>query len=228
MLRIAIAQLKPRKGAYAENLARLGELFRRLGTTTEPPALLVLPETSLTGHFVEGAVRELAKTAEEQFDDLARVHRESQAAPVDIALGFYELWRTRLHNSALVATLGGPHAGIRHVHRKIFLPTYGVFDEERFVEPGESVSAFDIDWGRDAVIICEDAWPSLVPTIAAMAGAQLLLVVSASPARGLQPGTLDGDGEARPTSLLRWERTAEAIGRAPRIYDAAAHVGGRG
>jgi NAD+ synthase (glutamine-hydrolysing) len=232
MLRIAIAQLKPRKGAYADNLARLGELFRRLGTTTEPPALLVLPETSLTGYFVEGAVRELAKTAEEQFDDLARVHRESQAAPVDIALGFYELWRTRLHNSALVATLGGPHAGIRHVHRKIFLPTYGVFDEERFVEPGESVSAFDMDWGRAAVIICEDAWHSLVPTIAALDGAQLLLVVSASPARGLQPGTLDGDGEARPTSLLRWERTAEAIAGEHGIYVALAQLvgfeGGKG
>src|SRR4026207_1398797 len=91
MPRIAIAQLKPRKGAYAENLARLGELFRRLGTTTEPPALLVLPETSLTGYFVEGGVRELAKTAEEQFDDLARVHRESQAAPGGLRAGLYGL-----------------------------------------------------------------------------------------------------------------------------------------
>jgi len=232
MLRLAIAQLKPRKGAYADNLARLGGLLRQIGASAEPPALLVLPETSLTGYFVEGAVRELAKSAEEQFDDLVRVHRESQAPPLDIALGFYELWRTRLHNSALVATLGGPHAGIRHVHRKIFLPTYGVFDEERFVEPGESVSAFETDWGRAAVIICEDAWHSLVPTIAALDGAQLLLVVSASPARGLLPGTLDGDGETRPTSLIRWERTAQAIAGEHGIYVALAQLvgfeGGKG
>jgi len=232
MLRLAIAQLKPRKGAYADNLARLGEVFRTLRAAAEPPALLVLPETSLTGYFVEGAVRELAKTAEEQFDDLVRMHRESQAPPLDIALGFYELWRTRLHNSALVATLGGPRAGIRHVHRKIFLPTYGVFDEERFVEPGENVSAFDTDWGRAAVIICEDAWHSLVPTIAALDGAQLLLVVSASPARGLLPGTLDGDGETRPTSLIRWERTAQAIAGEHGIYVALAQLvgfeGGKG
>src|SRR4026207_414020 len=226
MPRIAIAQLKPRKGAYADNLARLGELFRRLGTTTEPPALLVLPETSLTGDFVAGAVRELAKTAEEQFDDLARVHRESQAAPVDIALGFYELWRTRLHNSALVATPGQPHAGRRHVHRKIFLPTYGVFDEERFVEPGESVSAFDMDWGRAAVIICEDAWHSLAPTLAAPDGGQLLLVVSASPARGPLPGAPSGEGAARPTSLIRWERTAQAIAGEHGIYVALAQLVG--
>ena len=152
MLRLAIAQLKPRKGAYAENLARLGDVFRKLGTKVDPPDVLVLPEAALTGYFVEGGVRELARSAEELYEDLARTHREANAAPLDIAIGFYELWRTRLHNSALIATLGGPDAGIRHVHRKIFLPTYGVFDEERFVEPGESVAAFDASWGRGAVV----------------------------------------------------------------------------
>jgi predicted amidohydrolase len=72
--------------------------------------------------------------AERLFDDLARVHRDAGGAPVDVATGFYEVHRNRLYNSAIYATLGGADAGIRHVHRKIFLPTYGVFDEERFVE----------------------------------------------------------------------------------------------
>ncbi|HTL06374.1 MAG TPA: NAD+ synthase [Gemmatimonadales bacterium] len=231
MLHLALAQQKPRKGAYAENLARLGELFGRLAKAKEPPALLALPETALTGYFVEGGVRELARSAEQQFEDLARVHREAKAPPLDLVLGFYERWRTRLHNSAMVASLGGRHAGIRHVHRKIFLPTYGVFDEERFVEPGDSVAAFDTDWGRAAVIICEDAWHSLVPTIAALDGAQLLVVVSASPARGLLPGALDGD-TARPTSLIRWERTAQAIAGEHGVYVALAQLvgfeGGKG
>jgi NAD+ synthase (glutamine-hydrolysing) len=232
MLRIAIAQLKPRKGAYAENLARLGELFCRLRDSPEPPALLVLPEASLTGYFVEGGVRELAKTAEQLFADLTAIHRAAEAPSFDIALGFYELWRTRLHNSALVATLGGPNEGIRHVHRKVFLPTYGVFDEERFVEPGEAVRAFDAEWGRGAVIICEDAWHSLVPTIAALDGAQLILVVSASPARGLMPGTLDGQADLRPTSLLRWEQTVQSIAAEHGVYVALAQLvgfeGGKG
>ncbi len=218
MLRLAVAQLKPRKGAYAENLGRLREAFRTLGSRPEPPELVVLPEAALTGYFVEGGVRELARSAEQLFEDLTREHRASGAPPIDIAIGFYELWRTRLHNSALVATLGGPDAGIRHVHRKIFLPTYGVFDEERFVEPGESVSAFDASWGRGAVIICEDAWHSLVPTIAALDGAELLVVVSASPARGLTPGTLDGDGANRPASLARWERTIQGIAAEHGMY----------
>src|SRR5438876_3079951 len=98
MLRLAIAQLKPRKGAYAENLARLGELFARLAKSAEPPELLVLPETALTGYFVEGGVRELARTAADLYQDLDAQHRAAAAPPLDIVLGFYELWQTRLHN----------------------------------------------------------------------------------------------------------------------------------
>jgi NAD+ synthetase len=146
-----------------------------------------------------------------------------------VVIGFYELWQNRLHNSALVATLGGAEAGVRHVHRKIFLPTYGVFDEERFVEPGHAVSAFETSWGRAAVIICEDAWHSLVPTIAALDGAQLICVVSASPARGPLP---DEEGNGRPASLHRWERTVQGIAGEHGVYVALAQLvgfeGGKG
>ena len=223
MLRLAIAQLKPSKGAYRHNLSRLGEVFVTLAGDPEPPDLLILPETALTGYFVEGAVRELALSAEALYADLAALHAQSGAPPFDIVVGFFEQWRTRLHNSALVATLGGTDSGIRHVHRKVFLPTYGVFDEERFVEPGRSVRAFDTRWGRAAVIVCEDAWHSLVPTIAALDGAQVLIVVSASPARGLAP---DEGGEERPASLLRWERTIQAIAGEHGIYVALAQLVG--
>jgi NAD+ synthase (glutamine-hydrolysing) len=228
VLQLAILQFKPRKGAYAENLARLGDGFGALASGPAPD-LVVLPEAALTGYFLEGGVRELARTAEQLYEDLTRIHTESGAPPFDIVIGFYELWQTRLHNSALVASLGGPDPGIRHVHRKIFLPTYGVFDEERFVEPGDSVAAFDTRWGRAAVIICEDAWHSLVPTIAALDGAQLILVVSASPARGLAP---DQDGDGRPTSLIRWERTVQGIAAEHGVYVVLAQLvgfeGGKG
>ena len=223
MLRLAIAQLKPRKGDYRHNLARLAELLGTFAGDPEPPDLLILPETALTGYFVEGAVRELARSVDDFYADLSRIHQASGAPPLDIVVGFYEMWRTRLHNSALVATLGGSGAGIRHVHRKIFLPTYGVFDEERFVEPGRSVRAFETRWGRAAVIVCEDAWHSLVPTIAALDGAQLLIIVSASPARGLAP---DQGGEERPASMLRWERTIQAIAGEHAIYAALAQLVG--
>ena len=92
------------------------------------------------------------------------------------------------------------------MHRKVFLPTYGVFDEERFVEAGRSVQAFDTSWGRAAILICEDAWHSFTPMLAALGGAQLIIIPSASPARGVV--TTD-DTAGRPTSLARWGRIVQ-------------------
>ncbi len=228
MVRLAIAQFRPTKGRYSENLARLGALFAEVGGWPEPPELLVLPESALTGYFLEGGVQELAVTAEQLFADIAAQHGKSGAPPMEIAVGFYEVHQNRLHNSALYASLGGSDAGIRHVHRKIFLPTYGVFDEERFVEAGKTVQAFDTRWGRAAMLVCEDAWHSLTGTLAALDGAQLILVPSATPGRGLQPAV----GESRPANLARWERLAQGIAEEHGVYVAVCHLvgfeGGKG
>jgi NAD+ synthetase len=200
--------MRPRKGAYEENLCRLGDHFRALGQWREPPDLVVAPEAALTGYFLEGGVRDLAVSADQLYEDLSRQHRDAKAPPVDVAIGFYELYQNRLYNSGLYATLGGKNGGIRHVHRKVFLPTYGVFDEERFVEAGRSVQAFDTGWGRAAILICEDAWHSFTPMLAALDGAQVIIIPSASPARGIVP---DSDPAGRPTSLGRWNRIVQGI-----------------
>ena len=223
MLRLAIAQLRPRKGAYDENLCRLGALFREVGGWAEPPDLVVGPETALTGYFLEGGVRDLAVSADRLFQDLSLQHRDAKAPPFDVALGFYEVHQNRLFNSGLYATLGGPDAGIGHVHRKVFLPTYGVFDEERFVEAGRSVQAFDTRWGRAAILICEDAWHSFTPMLAALGGAQLIIIPSASPARGILPTE---SALGRPTSLARWNRMAQDIAGEHGVYVAVAQLVG--
>jgi NAD+ synthetase len=223
VLRLAIAQMRPHKGAYDENLHRLGALFREAAAAPEPPELIVAPETALTGYFLEGGVRELALGADRFFDDLAREHRESGAPPLDVAIGFYELHQNRLFNSALYATLGGADAGVRHVHRKVFLPTYGVIDEERFVEAGRSVQAFDTRWGRAAILICEDAWHSFTPMLAALGGAQLIIIPSASPARGV---TIEDDATGRPASLARWQRIAQDMAGEHGVYVALAQLVG--
>ena len=223
MLRLAIAQLRPRKGAYDENLCRLGAMFRELAAGEEPPDLVVAPETALTGYFLEGGVRDLALPADRLFDDLSRQHRDAKAPPFDVAIGFYELHQYRLYNAALYATLGGPDAGIRHVHRKVFLPTYGVFDEERFVEAGRSVQAFDTRWGRAAILVCEDAWHSFTPMLAALDGAQLIIVPSASPARG---AASSDEAPGRPGSLARWKRLAQDIAGEHGVYVALAQLVG--
>jgi NAD+ synthase (glutamine-hydrolysing) len=223
VLRLAIAQIRPRKGAYEENLCRLGALFREVGGWAEPPELLIAPETALTGYFLEGGVRDLAITGDQLFADLSRQHQEAGTPPLDVALGFYEVHDNRLYNSGMYATLGGPDAGIRHIHRKIFLPTYGVFDEERFVEAGRSVQAFDTRWGRAAVLICEDAWHSFTPMLAALDGAQLIIIPSASPARGV---VTSDDTAGRPVSLARWSRLAQDIAGEHGVYVALSQLVG--
>ena len=223
MLRLAIAQLRPRKGAYEDNLCRLGELFRQAGGWEVPPQLMLAPEAALTGYFLEGGVRDLAVPAERMFEDLARQHREAKAPPLDLAIGFYEVHRNRLYNSAMYATLGGPRAGIGHLHRKVFLPTYGVFDEERFVEAGRSIRAFDTAWGRAALLICEDVWHSFTSTLAALDGAQVILVPSASPARG---PVSSGEGEALPDSLGRWSRIVQDVAGEHGVFVALAQLVG--
>jgi NAD+ synthase (glutamine-hydrolysing) len=223
VLRLAIAQVRPHKGAYEENLCRFGALFRGVGSWPEPPELVVAPETALTGYFLEGGVRDLAISGDQLFADLSRQHSDSGAPSLDVALGFYEVHRNRLYNSGLYATLGGSDAGIRHIHRKIFLPTYGVFDEERFVEAGRSVQAFDTRWGRAAMLICEDAWHSFTPMLAALDGAQLIIIPSASPARGVI--TTD-DTAGRPVSLARWSRLVQDIAGEHGVYVALAQLVG--
>jgi NAD+ synthetase len=223
MLRLAVAQFKPRKGEYAENLARIGGVFAQFASRDDAPDLLVFPESALSGYLLEGGVRDLAVTAGTLYQDLAAVHRRSACPPVDTCVGFYERWRGHLYNSALYAELGGSSPGVRHVHRKVFLPTYGVFDEERFVEAGLTVRAFDTRLGRLAVVICEDAWHSLTPTIAALDGAQLIIVPSASPAYGVMP--LE-ETVTRPGNVSRWERLARSIAEEHGVWVAVSHLVG--
>jgi predicted amidohydrolase len=189
-LHLAIAQIKPTKGHYETNLQRVADLFSQLEEELPHTDVLVLPETVLSGYFLEGGVREVARPAETVYADLLRLYRERvhrSEACLDIVLGFYELWDGRYYNSALYATLAAPSSavepGLKHVHRKFFLPTYGVFDEKRFVSRGRTFRAFDTRFGRAAILICEDIWHSVSSTIVALKGAQILYIPSASPGR---------------------------------------------
>jgi len=207
---LAIVQFKPRKGDYAGNLAHLGEIFAQLDSLDPRPQVAFLPETAVSGYFLEGGVRDVAVSAGTLVKDLDEQYRAAvpSLAPMDVGLGFYEVWNNSIYNSALYVTLGGKEPIVRHVHRKVFLPTYGLFDEERFVDRGFEIRAFDTSWGRAAMLVCEDAWHSLSGTIAALDGAQVVFIPSASPARGVVPRADDRPG---PGTLERWERLVRDI-----------------
>src|SRR3954468_12965988 len=204
-IHLVVVQFKPRKGDYGANLARLSGIFSQIDSLEPRPDIAVFAETALTGYFVEGGVRDVAMTAGAFARDLQAQYVSAVGTPrtLDVCIGFYEEWNNAFYNSALYGTLGAEEPVIRHVHRKLFLPTYGLFDEERFVDRGFEVRAFDTDWGRAEVLIFEDAWHSLTGTVAALDGATAIFVVSASPARGIHPR--DDEGPI-PANLKRWER----------------------
>lgn len=205
-LNLTVVQFQPNKGDRPGNLARFSELFPAVMAQNPRPDVISLAETVLTGYFLEGGVREAACTARDFAADLNGAFRTRCEGTVDVVAGFYELHQNTYYNSAIYATLGGDEPEVLHVHRKVFLPTYGLFDEERFVEHGLEVRAFDTRWGRAAMLICEDVWHAMTAAAAALDGAQVIFVPSASPARGAWP---QPDEEVRgPASIHRWERLA--------------------
>ena len=230
-IRLAISQFRPAKGEYSDNVARIGAVVTQAVQLDRKPDLVVFPETATSGYFVEGGVKELAVTAGTLARDLAAAY---EGPAVDVAIGFYERFQNHIYNSALYVTLNKKKAEVRHVHRKVFLPTYGIFDEERFVDRGQDgVRAFETGWGgKAAILICEDAWHSLAGTVAALEGAQLVIVPSASPARGLGQADDACEDQALPASVLRWERIVRGIAEEHGVFVALANLvgfeGGKG
>jgi len=210
LLRLGLAQFRPAKANYTANRAQLAGLLAEAIALDPRPDVLHFPETALTGYFLEGGVRDLAVTAgtlaADLHHDFARIAPEGVV--LDVVIGFYERWRNTLYNSVMYVTLGAAHPVVVHVHRKNFLPTYGLFDEARFVEAGREIRAFDTRWGRAAMLVCEDAWHSITGTIAALDGAEVVFISSAAPARGPWPRT---DGNGGPSSVYRWERLIRDI-----------------
>ena len=196
-LRVAILQTKPQKGQYEKNLADVREAFAQL--REDPPDLVVLPEAGLTGYFLEGAVYDLAMPAAHFASDLARAWRDSGGQRVEIAAGFYENDAGTYYNSALYLEIEPKSERTLHLHRKMFLPTYGVFDEERFLSRGHRLGVFETRFGKMAMVVCEDAWHAIVPTIAAVKGARTIIIPSASPGRGIE-GSANGELE----SVAHW------------------------
>lgn len=175
--------------------------------------LLVTPELSLTGYdlrddvaavAVEGAVEgALAGMVfgTDAFDDVAPV----------LVGGVLRANTSVPYNAALLVD----HGVIRHVHRKIYLPTYGMFDEMRYFGRGTVVRAFDLNGWRMGVLICEDFWHPLLTYLLALQGVHALLVVAAAPGRGAWDGGENGGFFASSDS---WERIARAYAQLYGIY----------
>jgi predicted amidohydrolase len=205
---VACAQFAPDKAEVESNLDRIAAIV--LQAANEGADLVLFPETATSGYFLEGGVIEASLTSERLASELSQRLTGKLTRPIDMALGFYEESDGILYNSAAYFefTLESPKPIC--VYRKFFLPTYGVFDEERFVSRGRDLGVFDTRFGRLALLICEDIWHSVMPTLCAVAGAKAILVPAASPARGFNANRIE--------NFDRYERLFRAVAEEHSLY----------
>jgi predicted amidohydrolase len=158
-------------------------LDRHAGVLAEARAggagLVVFPELSLTGYQLQDLAAEVAM--HEDDPRLQRLAAETNGLSSVVSF-VEEADDHRLFISAALLEDGA----VRFVHRKLFLPTYGLFDERRFFAAGDRLRAVDSCQGiRLGIGVCEDFWHMAVPETLAMDGAQMLINVSSSPGRDL-------------------------------------------
>ncbi|MGZ6299807.1 MAG: nitrilase-related carbon-nitrogen hydrolase [Candidatus Limnocylindria bacterium] len=181
--RIAMAQYAPRLGEVDDNLELAEGWLRR--AAGEGAQLVAFPELALTGYLLSDLVPEVAMRVDDP--RLAALSRSAPGAVV--AIGFVE--ETDAHrfcNSAALLRAGE----LIGLHRKVYLPTYGMFDEGRFTRAGDRIRTHEVGEpiGRVGVSICEDFWHASLPMLQALDGASLLINLAAGPARA--PGSSAG------------------------------------
>ena len=172
---VALAQTNSILGDLSRNVERHVEIIQT--AIAAKANLVVFPELSLAGYTLRDLNFECAiSTTAASIEPLRKLSREITI----IAGAVEEDGRGAVYNAAFLFEDGE----VRHVHRKVYPPTYGIFEEGRYFTRGTSVDAYDSRrLGRIGVLVCEDLWHPALPYILALKGAQLLVTIAASPTR---------------------------------------------
>ena len=175
--RVRLAQTKPVLGDLDANLATHVEMTTQ--AADEGLDLIVFPELSLTGYYLRDLVPDIAiRRNDPRLDALCELsHRTG------IVAGFIEESDEFGFFTVSVYFEGGQIAGL---HRKVYLPTYGMFDEGRYISGGRRVGCFDTALGRAGILVCEDLWHPALPYVLSQDRMQVLIAPSNSPTRGVQ------------------------------------------
>jgi predicted amidohydrolase len=200
--KVAIAQVNPRLGDLEFNLHLYEQEVQR--SSELKTDLLVFPELSLTGYYL----RDMVSSAALRLDapETKRLVRLSKT--VSFVAGLIEETPDyKFYNSAVYFEDGK----IRHVHRKAYLPTYGMFDEQRYFARGNEIRAFDSKFGRMALLVCEDMWHPSAVYLAALDGALFILCLSSSPIRGISEGEV-------PENARYWELMNRGYAQTYSVY----------
>lgn len=172
-MRVALAQMEPALGEVEENARRAGEVVR--AARSEEADLVVFPELTLTGYSLGRVSDDVARAV----DDPEIAGLAEAADGLGCVVGFAEAGRVHTYNSAAYLERGA----VRHVHRKLYLPTYDIWEERKHFTPGDSMRSFDTDIGRVAILICSDAWQPALAVLAVQDGARVLIVPANSTGR---------------------------------------------
>ena len=187
-LRIALAQIAPRLGLLDENLARHHELLAT--ARGEGAGLVVFPELGLTGYLLQDLAADVAM----RLDDPRLAELAEETSGLSAVVSFVE--ESADHRLFIAAALI-EDGRIRHVHRKCYLPTYGLFDERRFFAAGDVIRSVPSRLGVGiGLAVCEDFWHMPVAQLLALDGAQILINISSSPGRDLASTNEVGLGTA--------------------------------
>jgi len=199
-MKIALAQIAPVLGDIARNLDLHLETIEKARKAKVD--WLIFPELSLTGYRLRDLAAEAARDP--------RTSREFKALraagrTMSLVVGFVEESPREpglFYNSAAFLHKGA----IGHIHRKVFLPNSGMFEELRFFARGRSFRAFETPWGRAGLLICRDFLHLNAHYLLFAAGTGLTIAVSAAPGRGVE-------GREGFASSRLWEVTGEAAAR---------------
>ncbi len=176
-LRIALAQIAPRLGDLDANLELHHELVGQ--ARAAGAGLVVFPELGLTGYLLQDLAADVAM----RLDDPRLLRLAEATTGLSAVVSFVE--ESADHRLFIAAALL-EDGELRHVHRKIHLPTYGMFDERRFFAEGDMLRAVPSRLGVGmGLAVCEDFWHLATPQLLALDGAQILVNVSSSPGRDL-------------------------------------------
>ena len=176
--RAGVAQIEPTLGNLKTNL-RI-HLDAIDVAKSDGVDLLVFPELSMTGYYLSDQVPEVAEPKE---NPLRRAVEEA-AGSMAVVFGFVEESPSaRFYNAAIFVD---PTNQNSFIHRKVYLPTYGMFDEHRDFAAGSRIQAFDSRFGRLGLLICEDAWHLSAGVILGADGIDVLIIVANSPGRDVR------------------------------------------
>lgn len=197
-MKVGLVQFSPCLGDVAKNLALHLQYIEK--AKKKKVDLLIFPELSLSGYTLKDLVEEVAISPKKSscFARLKAASRE-----LSLVFGFVEeKERGLFYNSAAFLSRGR----ILHIHRKVFLPTHGMFEEGKFFASGKSFQTFSCPYGKAGVMICRDFLNYGASYLLLAGGSEVIIVISAAPGRGIY------GSKGYETSRM-WELMGEAISR---------------